>query len=167
MNDARKGAMIALLIPSALLAGAYTSEWFGLVACEMCWWQRWAHMAAIAPALLAVAMAFRRPAAQSVMTRKAMLAGTLVAALAILASGVIGGYHAGIENGWWQGHTVCTAPTGGMTLDDMARSAASGIVRCDEAQWRFIGISLAGWNAVISMTGAILAAWLSINRRRT
>src|SRR5213595_2258008 len=76
--------LIALLLPAALLAGAFGSQYFaGLYPCEMCWWQRYAHMAALVPAVLA----FTAPA-QSARTL------TLLAALAIAVSGGIGVYHA-------------------------------------------------------------------------
>lgn len=168
MTDLKKGALLAFCLPLALLAGAYASEWLGLHPCEMCWWQRWAHIYALPFALTANVMQMgwmrdRIPTAADRSTRF----WTLVAAAFILASGVIGAYHSGVEYHWWQGHTACTSEVaGGTSLSDMMKSATSGpMVRCDEAQWTLLGISLAGFNAVISTVGAIAVAFLAIRRR--
>src|SRR5438046_6313461 len=89
LSPAAAARLIALLLPGALLAGAFGSQYFGgLYPCEMCWWQRDAHMAAIVPA----ALAFAAPAGS---TRSQML--TLLATLGIAVSGAIGVYHAGVE----------------------------------------------------------------------
>ena len=91
---------LALLVPAALLAGAWGSQiWGGLFPCEMCWWQRYAHLAAVALALVAIAVA-RRPGLDR--------AFVILAALAILTSGAIGVYHAGVEAGIFPGFTECT-----------------------------------------------------------
>jgi disulfide bond formation protein DsbB len=83
----------------------------------------------------------------------------LLAALAILISGAIGVYHAGVEVGWWEGITVCTTNTAA-SLEDILKVP---LVRCDQVQWAFLGLSLAAWNAILSIGGAaaifFLAAW--------
>ena len=87
--------LLALAIPALLLGGAYISEYvFGMHPCEMCWWQRWPHFAAIALALLSFAVPLRTLC-------------TGLAALAILVSGLIGLFHAGVEYKWWDGITGC------------------------------------------------------------
>src|SRR5689334_8438756 len=89
--------LIALLLPAALLAGAFGSQYFGgLVPCEMCWWQREAHMVAVVFAALAFGAT-----AQSARSRTLVL----VAAAAIAVSGAIGVYHAGVEAKIFQGFT--------------------------------------------------------------
>ena len=138
----RLARLIALFVPLALLGGAYVSQLgFGLVPCEMCWWQRWPHFAALALALLAY---LRSPG-------KAFVA---LAALAIAASGVIGGFHAGVEYGWWPGLTTCASgpQVGG---DPLAAIFDAPLVRCDVAPWSLLGISLAGWNFLFSLAGAL------------
>ena len=145
--------LIALLLPVALLGGAMGSQYIGgLVPCEMCYWQRWPHAAAI----LLAGLAFTAPAASQ---RSRNL--TLLAALAIAVSGAIGVYHAGVELGIFEGLTTCTA-TGAMTLEDIMQVP---LVRCDQVQWSFLGISMAGWNAILSLGGAALIAWLASRRR--
>src|SRR4029079_1009938 len=98
LSAAAIARLIALLLPLALLAGAYGSQyWGGLYPCEMCWWQRYAHMAALVPGALAC------PApAESSRSRNL----TLLAALGIAVSGVIGVYHAGVEAKIFEGFTT-------------------------------------------------------------
>jgi disulfide bond formation protein DsbB len=137
---------LALLIPAALLGGAYVSQYgFGLYPCEMCWWQRYPHFAAIVLAVLALVM--RGGAAGPLLVR--------LAALAILVSGLIGGFHAGVEYGWWEGLTTCSTATkyGANALDAIMNAP---VIRCDVAPWTLLGVSLAGFNFLISTAGAIL-----------
>lgn len=137
--------LIALLLPALLLAGAYISELvFGLYPCEMCWWQRWPHFAALVPAALAFIVK------NAVMNR----ALTALAALAILTSGLIGGFHAGVEYGWWDGMTSCSSGIGGGG-DVLENILNAPLVRCDIAPWTLFGISLAGYNFLLSCGGAI------------
>lgn len=138
--------LVALGVPSALLAGAYLSEFVGgLHPCEMCYWQRWPHFAAIAFA--GFAFLFAAPA------RTARLL-TGFAAIAIAVSGAIGVFHAGVEYGWWEGLTRC-ASAGPMTLEDIMNVP---LVRCDEVQFKFLTVSMAGWNAIISLFAAAFIA---------
>jgi disulfide bond formation protein DsbB len=152
--------LVALILPAALLAGAFGSEYFGgLVPCEMCWWQREAHMVAVVVA----ALAFTAPA-QSSRSRNLVL----LAALAIAVSGAIGVYHAGVEAKIFQGFTRCTALAGGATstAELLHQITHAPLVRCDEVQFRFLGISMAGWNAILSLGGALLILLLSLKRKR-
>lgn len=134
---------LALGIPALLLAGAFVSEHiFGLYPCEMCWWQRWPHFAAIALALVSTVAEPRR-----------LWIG--LAALAVLVSGLIGGYHAGVEYGWWEGLTACAntgRAAGGSAMEAILNAP---VTRCNQAPWALFGISLAGWNFLISTASAI------------
>ncbi|RJY09607.1 disulfide bond formation protein B [Aurantiacibacter aquimixticola] len=135
----RFARQLAFAVPALLLAGAYVGQYgFGLYPCEMCWWQRWPHFAAIAFAFLGT---FAPP-------KRFWIA---IAAGGILTSGLIGAFHAGVEYGWWQGITGCASGEVDLMSFD--------VVRCDEAAWSFIGISLAGWNALLSIGGAV-AIWV-------
>ncbi len=138
---------LAFLLPAALLLGAYGSQYIGgLFPCEMCWWQRYPHFAAVAIAL--VAFAVGNPE-----YRKTLVA---LAALAIGTSGVIAGYHAGVEYGWWEGLTACTSSVSG-TGDDLLKSIMNApLTRCDVAPWSLFGISLAGYNFLLSLGGAVV-----------
>lgn len=138
----RLAQRLALAISALLLGGAYISEYvFGLYPCEMCWWQRWPHFAALALVLLSTLAAPKR-------------VWIALAALAILVSGAIGAFHAGVEYGWWEGLTACSSVSsgGGDPLDAIMDAP---LVRCDEVQWSLFGISLAGWNFLISTVGGI------------
>lgn len=138
MNGLDQARALAVAIPAALLGGAYISEYgFGLYPCEMCWWQRYPHFAAL---VLGGASYFLVPARVW-----AALAG-----LAVLTSGLIGGFHAGVEYGWWEGITGCATMPSGI---DVMNVDAAPLVRCDVAPWNLFGVSLAGWNFLISTIG--------------
>ncbi len=146
--------LLALLVPAALLGGALASQYVGgLHPCEMCYWQRWPHGAAIV--LAGAAFLF-----QATSPRTRLL--TILAALAIAVSGAIGVFHAGVELGWWQGLTRCT--TGGaLSLDELMKVP---LVRCDQVQWSLFGISMAGWNAILSLgSAAVIGVLLTRGRR--
>ena len=144
MTGFAKARALALISPSALMLGALGSQYIGgLTPCEMCMWQRWPHYSAIAIALVALAIPNR--------------ALVWLAALAILASGVIGGFHAGVEYHWWEGLTKCSQVPGAVGSGNIiADIMKTPLVRCDEAQWTLFGISLAGYNAIVSVGGALL-----------
>ena len=145
----QQARLLALLVPAGLLGGALLSQYVGgLYPCEMCYWQRWPHAIAI---LLAITAFFRPTQARLLI---------MLAALAIAVSGAIGVFHAGVEVGWWEGITHCTA-TGATSLQDILNVP---LVRCDQVQWAFLGISMAGWNAILSLTGA--AAIVALLRSR-
>jgi disulfide bond formation protein DsbB len=152
--------LIALLLPLVLLGGALGSQYIGgLHPCEMCYWQRWPHAAAIVLA----ALAFTAPVDSR---RRRNL--VLLAALAIAISGAIGVYHAGVEARLWEGFTTCTAMGRGLSTADLLKQISrTPLVRCDEVQFRFLGISMAGWNAILSLGGAAAIVLLSRRGRRT
>ncbi|WP_242098249.1 MULTISPECIES: disulfide bond formation protein B [unclassified Sphingomonas] len=145
---------LALLLPAALLAGAWGGQLFGgLIPCEMCHWQRWPHYAALVVALLALAAPWPRPGRFLV----------LAAAVLIAISGVIGVYQAGGEYHWWTLHTACTATApivGATAAERLASLMAAPVIRCDVPQWTLFGISLAGFNAILSLGGAAVIASL-------
>ena len=149
----RRARWLALLLPAALLAGAWGSQLIGhLYPCEMCHWQRWPHYAALPFALLAFV----------VPQRSIAKAFVILAALLIAVSGAIGVAHAGVEYHWWNGFTACTQTVDLRGLGPTERLAAlmhAPVVRCDVAQWSFAGISLAGFNAILSLGGAGLILW--------
>lgn len=150
----RLARWIALLLPLGLLGGALGSQYLGgLIPCEMCYWQRWPHGAAI----ILAGLAFTVPAS----TRLARIL-TLLAALAIASSGAIGVYHAGVEAGIFEGFTQCTA-SGPATLQDIMNTP---LIRCDQVQWSFLGLSMAGWNAILSLGGAAVILFLLFKRVR-
>ena len=148
LNNLQKAQSLALLLPSALLGGAFAFEYIGgLVPCEMCIWQRWPHGVAIGLAFVALFSAGT--------ARRWLLA---LALLAIATSGAIGVFHAGVEQHWWQGLTRCATEDlgNGPLLEALWKQP---LVRCDAIPWSLFGLSMAAYNGIISLIGAGLGAW--------
>ena len=155
MTAFQKARLLALVVPSALMLGALGSQYIGgLYPCEMCYWQRWPHDAAIVLALFAFGTRVDRAAYILV----------ALAALAIMTSGAIGVFHAGVEYGWWQGITTCSTTAAGVSLEDIM---AAPVIRCDVPQWTLFGISLAGFNAIISLGAGLVILGLLAKGRET
>jgi disulfide bond formation protein DsbB len=155
-NAALTAALLITAIAAATLAGAW---FFQLVLdirpCPLCLEQRYAYYLAIPlGALTALA------AAKDV-SRAVVLVGLAVLAVATLANAGLATYHAGVEWHFWQGPTDCTGEIGnlGSARDLLARLDTVKVVRCDEVQWKFLGLSLAGYNVLISLLMAAIAAW--------
>lgn len=155
-RDLRIARWLAILVPAALMAGALGSQHIGgLFPCEMCLWQRQPHYAAIVLAIGAFLPG----------VRPRVLVG--LAAAAVATSGVIGVMHAGVEYGWWQGFTACTSTVTDGPGTALERIMRAPLVRCDQPQWTLAGISLAGYNAIVSLgTAAIIAGLLLGGRKR-
>ena len=158
-NAAHPALMAALaiaIVAAATLAGAW---FFQLVLdirpCPLCLEQRYAYYLAVPLGALVAFVASRKA------PRPVLLVGLALLALAALGNAWLGGYHAGVEWGFWQGPTDCTGPVGNLgsagTL--LERLDTVKVIRCDEVQWRFLGISLAGYNVLISLSMAAIAAW--------
>lgn len=144
---------LALAAPALLLGGAYLAQYgFGLYPCEMCWWQRYPHFAALALGLLSLAIAPKR-------------VWVALAGLAILVSGLIGGFHAGVEYGWWEGITRCALTADQTTGNALDNILAAPLVRCDAAPWTLFGISLAGFNFLFSSAAGIAILFLAAKER--
>jgi disulfide bond formation protein DsbB len=144
----RLARLIALGAPAALLGGAYLSQYFfGLLPCEMCWWQRYPHFLALALGI----GAFLRPPGRVLIW---------LGAAAIAVSGLIGAYHAGVEYGWWEGVTACTVSPGASGVDPLEAILNAPLIRCDVAPWSLFGISLAGWNFLVSVASALAIIYL-------
>lgn len=159
-NRIVRARWIALIVPALLVGGAFAFQYLGhLYPCEMCWWQRYPHIVAVLLALFAFVAPerrFRRPL-------------VFFAAVSIFASGAIGVFHAGVEYHWWQGITECTstmAGHGGSVNDMLARIMKAPVVRCDVPQWTLFGISLAGYNALVSIPAALVILALLPKGRR-
>ncbi|MDF1728920.1 MAG: disulfide bond formation protein B [Sulfitobacter sp.] len=139
---ARTNLIIATLGSAALLLGAFAFQHLGgLAPCKMCLWQRWPHAAAV---LIGLAILAGLP-------RSFAWAG----ALAALTTALIGAFHAGVEWGFWEGPSSCTGGGGGLGslsgADLLSTEGAGSIVMCDEIVWQMAGLSMAGWNAVLSL----------------
>jgi disulfide bond formation protein DsbB len=152
-------ALIAALTIAAIAAATLAGAWYfqlvlGLQPCPLCLEQRYAYYLAVPVALL-TALAARSD------IRWLALGGLAILALLALANAVLGAYHAGVEWKFWPGPADCTGPVGnlgsaGTLLDRLDKVK---VVMCDEVQWRFLGLSLAGYNVLISFLEAAIAAW--------
>jgi disulfide bond formation protein DsbB len=128
-----------------LLLGAFAFQYVGgLAPCHLCILQRWPHGVAVAIGLLILVWPRRL---------LALLAGVVV-----LGGAGVGAYHVGVERGWWQGPSTCTAPVPGEMAPGelLDQILATPLVLCDEVAWSMLGISMAGWNVVLSLG----LAWL-------
>ena len=145
-------ALGVLMLASATIAGAWVFEWAGYAPCELCLMQRWAYYAGVPLAALVAILAARGP-------RVLAGAGLALLGLVFVGSAIFGLYHAGVEWGFWPGPAGCTgALTRVETMADFLKQLeTTKVVRCDAVAIRILGLSLAGWNAVISATMAALA----------
>ena len=161
-EPAAAAALAIFVISAATLAGAwYFQLVVGLPPCPLCLEERIAYHIVIPLSLLmAIAALVRAPP-------KLLMVGFAVIIVAMACNVALGAYHAGVEWHWWAGPTDCTGPltdlrAGGSLLNSLQ---SIHVVRCDEAAWRFLGISLAGYNALISLLLAALAAFGLVARK--
>ncbi len=151
MRAGRGWVLIAGAGSAAILASALGSQFIGgLTPCPLCIWQRWPHVAAVVIAALAVTVLWRHTRPLAVLGMLAMLAGA-----------GLGFYHTGIERGWWEGPDTCTSSdiTNLSTDQLLAQIMSAPLVRCDEVVWDLLGLSMASWNAVISL--GLAGLWLA------
>lgn len=140
----------------AMMAGVFIFQYgFGYQPCELCLLQRIPWWVAMGIGSLTI-----------LLSRRTALAALLpIAGVATLVTGAtIAAYHAGVEYKWWEGPTACTGslPT---DLDALKKAIMEApIVRCDEVQWSLFGISMAGYNFIISTMGAIALAFIARGR---
>ncbi len=156
-DAARTAALVVAAVGALTIAGAWFFELvIGLKPCPMCLEQRWPYYLGV-PLALAVAVTV---SSSHKAPRMIVVSGLAVLALLMLWGAYMGAFHAGVEWKFWLGPQECSGvpelgPAGGL-LDSLK---TINITRCDEAAWRFLGISLAGYNALISLALAAIAAW--------
>ena len=154
---------VLLAASAGMLAFAFAAQFgFGLAPCELCVWQRYPHALVAGLGLVAIPLA---------RDGKAAWFPLALAAAVLLAGAGVAGFHVGVEQGWWQGLSGCTGAGGGaQSLADLkAQVMAAPVVRCDEVAWSFLGISMAGWNLLLSvgLAGYAAGAALRLANRRT
>src|SRR5262245_57201906 len=159
MNRARPvtaaAAAIAVIGAATILGAWFFQYGLGLKPCPLCLEQRYAYYFAI-PLAVMVMLGDHAGA-----KRKVLIAALVAIALGMLWNSGLGVYHAGVEWKWWAGPQECSGALEGLgsagSLADKLKSIS--VARCDDAAWRFLGISLAGYNALISLALAGVAAW--------
>jgi disulfide bond formation protein DsbB len=156
----KKAALAAFLLGLAAILGALGSQFIGgLEPCELCLEQRIPYYWGLPVLALVLVLWNRLPLAVW------YIAVGIVAALFIWGS-YLGIYHAGVEWGFWPGPTACTGVGTGISFNDLNDINAARVVPCDVVQFRFLGISLAGYNALISMAIVALLAAVLIDQWR-
>jgi disulfide bond formation protein DsbB len=152
LETPRSTALFLLASAIVIIATVWIFEFAGYAPCPLCLKQRWPWYALIPFAALIAVIA---PA------KDELARGLLyLAALVMAGSAVFGIYHSGVEWKWWPGPTTCAGELGG-GLPDLTNEP---VISCEEAAIRILGLSLAGWNAVVSAILAI-AALLGARRR--
>lgn len=132
---------------AALMLGALAFQHIGGMApCKLCLWQRWPHVIAILIGCAALILP-GRPL-------------PLMGALAALATASLGIYHSGVERGYWPGPGSCSSSgISGLSTEDLFDQIMTApLVRCDEIPWEMLGLSMASWNALVSL--ALAALWV-------
>lgn len=154
MMTRRNLTWVAMLGSVALLLGALAFQYLGgLIPCVLCIYQRWPHGVAVLAGVLALSLGGR---------------GWLwLGALAAAVTSAVGIYHAGVELGWFAGLATCTVDTlqGLNTADLLNTDVTVGApVRCDAVPWALAGISMAGWNAILSALLCLI--WIGAATRK-
>jgi disulfide bond formation protein DsbB len=156
---------LALATCVGMLAIAHAFQTFGgLAPCELCLKQRTAYWVAMALSVAAIAARSQAP------TRRTLgpLLGVALATAFAIGCG-IAVYQAGAEWKWWPGPESCSGAALNPGAIDLKKFLSSGpvhVVRCDEASWRFLWLSMAGWNALISLKITIWSlVWAGWSRR--
>jgi disulfide bond formation protein DsbB len=152
----RLAAVVVLAAAAATIGGAYVFEYgLGYIPCPLCLMQRKPYYIAMVAALVAAV----------VPNRTVARGGLALMALVFVVSAGLGVYHAGVEWGLWLGPSDCAGVPGaaaGSVTDFMQSLQKTRVVSCTEAAWRFLGLSLAGWNVLISLALAAFAAAAAI-----
>lgn len=138
---------------AALLAGAFGFQYIGgLLPCVLCLWQRWPHALAVVLGLLGLKIGGKWL--------------PILGALAALTTAGIGIFHVGVEQAWWEGLASCTVNSmSGISASDLLNTdiQVGGPVRCDAIAWQMLGISMAGWNAIVSLV--LAGVWVQAARK--
>jgi disulfide bond formation protein DsbB len=144
-------ALVLGALSLCLILGALGFQYIGgYPPCEMCMWQRYPHFGAIVVGLIGGLLL-----TMGALPKNLAKPVAVVTLLLVAATGLIGVYHAGVEWHFWAGPSACTGSAFALSgkLDLNAH-----VVSCDHAAWRLFGVSMAGYNALISLGGAMIAA---------
>jgi disulfide bond formation protein DsbB len=154
-NPAVTAALAVAAAGAATILGALFFQYaLGVVPCPLCLEQRKVYYVAIPLAVIVAVAAYRE------VPRPLLVAGLTVLALVLLFGAGLAAYHAGVEWKWWAGPQDCSGPLNPLGSRGLMEQLQDiSIVRCDEASWRFLGLSLAGYNVLISLALATIAVW--------
>ena len=142
----QQAVLLVFVITLATILGAWGFEYAGYPPCELCLKQRIAYYIVVPLSLI---IAFVGPS-----NPKLLRTGLVVLGLIMLGSCIFGIYHAGVEWKFWAGPTTCT---GGGDFTSVLPDLSKPAVMCDQPAIRILGLSLAGWNAVVSAITSFIA----------
>ena len=140
-----KSVLLAGVGSFGLLIAALLFQYVGeMPPCKMCHWQRYPHAAAVSIAAIILLTGIR--------------AFAILGFLLTLFTAGIGGFHAGVEQSWWEGPQSCTSSAiNNLSTEELLTQIMSApMARCDEIPWQMFGISMAGWNMILSLCLAVL-----------
>jgi disulfide bond formation protein DsbB len=156
-RDAAVTAAVAVALAGAVTIGGFFFFQYvvGLAPCPLCLEQRNAFYVAVPLAVLLM-LGLTNGA-----SRKVLAFGFLVIAGIMLWNTGLSAYHAGVEWKWWAGPLDCSGPINkfGPAQDLLKNLGSISLIRCDEVQWRFLGLSLAGYDVLVSFGLALTALW--------
>jgi disulfide bond formation protein DsbB len=154
-------AVAIALLGTATLVGAWIFQYgLGLPPCKLCLEQRVAYYVAI-PLSAMILLGISVGSSQKVLT-----AALFAIAAFMVWNAWLGVYHSGVEWHWWPGPQDCSGSGGNFSAAGglLQQMQDARVVRCDEAAWRFLGLSLAGYNVLISLALAVIALWGALGR---
>ncbi|MFL5112113.1 MAG: disulfide bond formation protein B [Microvirga sp.] len=153
LTEPRTATLLVLLVAAATIGTALFSQHvLGYIPCKLCYWQRQPYYVAIPVALALIALP---------LSDRVRRGGLLLLSLISLLGAALGSYHAGVEWGFWPGPADCggaAPPAAGSMADFLKQLETTRVVSCTEAAFRVLGLSMAGWNVVVSLALAGFAA---------
>ena len=160
IRSTRAAPWVALAISGGLLVGAWIFQYgFNYLPCQMCYWQRHAHKGVLGIAVLWLGLRAFGVEAAEVLRWAVMLALLMSFGLAI--------WHVGVEYGIFDAPPTCSA--GSTFIPEVDPDDPLGFLNvtvrppaCSEAVWHFLGLSMAGWNALVSLIGAV---WIATSKK--
>ncbi len=148
----------AFLIGLFTILGAWAFQLIGgYIPCELCYAQRTPYYIGL-PLLAAIIIFWTK-----IPTMLRILLTLIVAAIFIWGA-YLGGFHSGVEWGFWAGPTSCAGDSEGLSFDALNNLNETMVVPCGQAQWRFLGISFAGYNALISSLISLILIWSALGQ---
>jgi disulfide bond formation protein DsbB len=153
LTERRTAIALILVVAAATIATALFSQHvLGYIPCKLCYWQRQPYYVAIPAALALIVLP---------LSDRVRQAGLWLLGLVFVVGAALGAYHAGVEWGFWLGPADCgggSSPAAGSVGDFLKQLETTRVVSCTEAAFRVLGLSMAGWNVVVSLALAGLAA---------
>ncbi len=155
----RNALWVTLIASVGALGTAFISQYgFDLWPCVLCLYQRWPYAAVIIVSLLGL-MLYKKLGAAPFL---------LLCAIGFATTAAIGGFHVGVEQGWWEGTQDCVGDTSeALSIQDLkAQIMSAPVVRCDDIAWSLFGISMAGYNLIAAAILAVFSLMAALNRHK-